>query len=624
MIRIVHLSDIHLNKDQLYDAEKFVLKALLKDLKKYSSEKPIDFILISGDLIDKGGANFDNDIDNAFITFQKKIIEPIIEQLYISNRRIFFCPGNHDVDRHADADYIEKGLCQALSCTEEVNNFIASNKEEGIKRILPFKNFEKSYHKGYPEIHKITNFHSSYIASIDSYKVGISCLNSCWRCYGSDSDKWSIMLGERQVTEAREMIEDCDLKLAVIHHPLDWLAEFDNKAVRNFLYKDYDLIFCGHVHESSSWVTTNYYGGAFVSAAPSNWSFNIRATDRFTANGYSIVDYDIGQKITVHHRRYSHQKESFDPNTDLGDDHGMATFDIPKSDQLTAIQEELQVATQIENAHFDSINEHLLSYYTDTKAPKSLDELFVHPRLARKIEPDPEKEEQEEICTTSELCDADENTVIFGTKESGKTILLDKILVDITKNIVRYKKTPVYYDFLEIRGKRIETIISRFLNIGIRKIDGFLNDHKLVLLVDNISFDDSRQYDLYSLVSFLNEHPNVRIIATSLQAIEGVIPADFFKYEFFALFKAIHIKSFKTKEMRALITRWFSKGKLFDTPLKLDNLIQFFTTLNLPRTPLAISMFLWIIEQQENYLLHFLLHNLKLSLALLLNEFEIY
>jgi len=602
MIRIAHLSDIHLNKGHLYDAEKFVLSALIGDLRKYNQDKCIDLVLFSGDLVDKGGIDFDNDIKIAFLTFEKKVIAPMIEELGISGNRFFFCPGNHDIVRNADANFEEQGLCKVLTCAEEVNKFIASNNLAGIKRILPFKDFEIAYHKSYPENHKITNFHSNYVATIEPYKVGITCLNSCWRSYDSKSDKERIILGERQLIESRQIIDDCDLKFALIHHSLDWLAEFDKKAVRNFLQKDYDAIFCGHVHEGSSWVSTNYYGGLFVSIAPSNWSFNIRNTDRVYANGYSIIDYDIlKQKITVHHRRYSHQKEAFDPNTDLGNQFGIVVFDIPRSSELRAIQEAIQVTSQIEDVYFESINEHLLSYNTDTKAPKRIEEIFVHPRLVHKIEPDPEKDKQEENLEISQLCDADENIVVFGAKESGKTILLDKILIDLTKNIFTYKKIPVYYDFSEVKGKRFETIISRFLNVGIRKIDEFLNNHKLVLLIDNLSFNDSRQFELNRLESFLGEHPNVQVIATSLQSIEGVIPADFFKYSFFESFRAIQIKSFKTKEISALIKRWFSKSELFDTPSKLNKLIDFFTTLNLPRTPLAISMFLWITEQQEKY-----------------------
>ena len=41
--------------------------------------------------------------------------------------------------------------------------------------------------------------------------------------------------------------------------------------------------------------------------------------------------------------------------------------------------------------------------------------------------------------------------------------------------------------------------------------------------------------------------------------------------------------------------------KDLNTPQKLDKLLDILMALNLPRSPLAISMFLWIIEFQENY-----------------------
>lgn len=602
MIRIVHLSDIHLSKTLLFDAENFVLKALKKDLKKYHHEKQIDLIFFSGDLIDKGGSDFENDVRDAFLTFEEKVVEAITEELSIPKKNIFFCPGNHDVVRNADTEFEELGLYNILSCTEKVNEFIAANDVAGIKRILSFKEFENAYHKDYPESHLITNFHSGYITFKDSIKIGITCFNTCWRSYDSSKDKERLLLGERQVIEARKLIEECDLKIAILHHPIDWLSEFDKKAVRNFLYKDYDLIFCGHVHEGSSWINTNYYGGVFVSIAPSNWSFNIRNTDRVYANGYSIIDYDmLKQKIKVHHQRYNHQKESFVPNTDLGDENGIGVFDIPKSNELNAVQEEFALTTQIEEVYFDSINEHLLTYNTDTQAPKNIEQLFVQPRLINRLEPNPEKDEQEEIYEISHLCESDENMILFGTKEAGKTILLDKILIDLVRNIIRYKKLPVYYNFLEAQEKRIETIISKFLNIGIRKIDDFLKKHHIVLLIDNLTFNDSNKIELDRIEKLLSQYPNIQILATSLKSVESVLPIDFFKYPFFSAFKTVHISSFKTKQIRSLIKQWFFKSELFDTPLKMDKLIEFFTTLNLPRTPLAISMFLWIIEQQENY-----------------------
>lgn len=602
MIRIVHLSDIHLRKDHLYDAEKFILKALIKDLKVYHQKKPIDLIILTGDLIDRGGITFDCDISGAFDIFQKKLIAPIAESLEISKHKLFFCPGNHDIDRSADQEFEEMGLREMLDCTEKVNDFLATNKPAGIKRIMPFKAFEKAYYKGYPETHEITNFYSSYRTLIDEQDIGITCFNSSWRCYDSKADRGQILLGERQVIKAREITEKCNLRIAVIHHPIDLLAEFDKKAVEHFIHKDYDLLFCGHAHEGASWTSTNYYGGLFVSSAPSNWSFDIRGTHSLASNGYSIIDYDFPhQRIGVYHRKYSHQKEAFVPDTDLGDDHGSVNFDIPRSIELNAIQEELQLAAQIEDMRLDDMNEDLLSYNTDTTAPKRIEKVFVNPRLMHSLEPDPEKEEKEEILEVADLCRTDEHVIIFGPKESGKTILLDKILIDLTKGILRYRKVPVLYDFLETKNRRIETNVSRFLNIPIRDTNEFLEKHDVLLLVDNLTFNDSDKSDLNRLENFLALYPRVRLIATAVQSLEGAVPADFIQFPFYSSFKSLHLRSFKTKEMRALISNWFSNSEFLDTPSKLNKVIDFFTTLNLPRTPLALSMFLWLIEKQENY-----------------------
>lgn len=58
MLRIVHLSDIHLAATTLEDAEQFVIKALIDDLKTYNANKEIDAVIITGDLIDRGGGKF--------------------------------------------------------------------------------------------------------------------------------------------------------------------------------------------------------------------------------------------------------------------------------------------------------------------------------------------------------------------------------------------------------------------------------------------------------------------------------------------------------------------------------------------------------------------------------------
>lgn len=599
MLRIAHLSDIHLKADSLGDIDNFIMKALINDLVRYNIEKTIDLIVFSGDLIDKGGTSFENS-GAAYKAFHKHVISPIVKELNFAASRIFLSPGNHDVDRTADNIYVEKGLRGELSSIEKVNEYFNEPNREGNKRIMPFKQFEKEFYKDYPTNYKITDFQSSFSAQLADATVGITCFNSAWRSYDSTTDKGLLIIGENQVTEARKIIDSCDMTIAVMHHTEDWLSDFERKRIGGFLARDYQMLLCGHAHTGSLCSKTGMYGSLFIAVAPASLTGQIRGTDRFYANGYSIIDYDLdNMQITNHNRRYSYEKESYDPNPDLGDDQGITHFIIPDMLSLSIQSEESKTALLINNTYCSVINDHLLSFNTDTKAPKKLDDIFVEPRLTCKPEYNVEKDEV--LLSVRQLCDSDDNMLIFGAKESGKTLLLDKILSDLTRDIKKSHKIPIYIDFDEVGNKRFETIIGRFTGVNITDIDRYLNNHKIVLLIDNISFNKIHSHKLNKLEELLDKFDKIRFIATCPQLFEGDIPLDILDYKGFASSKMVTIKSFRTKEIKELIRKWFIGNENYDTPDKFDKVLNVFRTLNLPRTPLAISMFLWIIEQQENY-----------------------
>ena len=58
MIRIIHISDFHLENENPSYEKKELVKSLTKDLKAYVNESTI--FVFTGDLIDKGGKNFTN------------------------------------------------------------------------------------------------------------------------------------------------------------------------------------------------------------------------------------------------------------------------------------------------------------------------------------------------------------------------------------------------------------------------------------------------------------------------------------------------------------------------------------------------------------------------------------
>ncbi|WP_282156340.1 metallophosphoesterase [Cytobacillus gottheilii] len=605
-MRILHLSDFHIDFNNLEDLKNYVINPLKRDLQKSNNEKKIDMVAFSGDLVDKGGLSFNHDIELAFLTFQEEVIEPLLNAIHLPLDRFFFVPGNHDIIRSADKEHTELGLLHLLKNSEKVNSFIDSGEEDGIKRVLPFKSFERAYFYNFNGHYEYSNYQSTFRWNLESFQIGVTCFNSSWRCYDSQKDYQNIIIGERQVTRPRDIISDCDIKIGIIHHPLDELAPFEAKQIEGMLIKDYDILLFGHVHEGNNYTKSNILGSTVISVAPSNWTTNVRNKNIDFMNGYSLIDFIKGSHVEITHKKYSHTKESFVPNTDLGDDSGKTIYNFPTSSEVARKEDELAIIEKIKEVHLEFIDQHLITYETDTLAPKKIDDMFVLPRIVQKRE----KTIDEEIYTTDDknysivdICEFNRNILLVGVKESGKTILIDKLLLEFSNYYHKYKKIPVYINFEETSSNNIDILISKFLSLGILKIrNEILNNHDIILLVDNLKFEKKYERLLGKLELFLKEYTNVSLIATCTTSTEEEIPVEALNTNFLEMLQPMFIKGFQTKEIRELMTKWFSKNnKYINHNDGLEKIIRTFGTLNIPRTPLAVSMFLWIIEKQENY-----------------------
>jgi len=63
-------------------------------------------------------------------------------------------------------------------------------------------------------------------------------------------------------------------------------------------------------------------------------------------------------------------------------------------------------------------------------------------------------------------------------------------------------------------------------------------------------------------------------------------------------FNLAFIQNFNTSEIKQLITKWFD-GREVDLQENMQKLLKSFGDFGLPRTPLSITLFLWIFEKQE-------------------------
>jgi len=600
-IRLVHLSDLHVSKEAIYDIENIIGKALINDLRHFNAERKIDLIAITGDIIDKGGTSFGSS-EAAFKAAEEHILQPINRECGIPRGRIFFAPGNHDIDRRRDTEIDELGLQKLLVDPQAVVDYMDLDHHQGINRIDPFKAFERAFYGEDIQDCYATSFESVYRFKLADLSVGVACLNTAWRCTESREDKGFLLLGERQITHANDFLVDCDLRIALLHHPLEYLFEFDKRSVEPLLTKYFNIVLCGHSHFAEAWSKTSVYGTIFVSVAAANWSYNLRSSESMYYNNYAIIDfYPDDYRLVQSLRRYSNGKQEYVLDNEKGNEQGFFECHLPRPGEINKVCLEKDICAKIADAYLDSLDEDLIIFGTDTNAPQHLDEIFVEPPLLLKPSFEANQKEDEIYYTLPELCDAKDHVIIFGPKESGKTVLLDKTFAEICRNPEKYRALPVKIDFRSFSHSRFETAISQFLSYPIRQTPDLLKNHKVIILLDNLDFNDSNIYRLKALANLLQTYDRARLIATSNQSVEGQIPVEFLSQQILQNLRILFLRYFRTSQIRSLAESWFSSSKVFNTAEKIDRIIQLLVTLGLPRTPLAVSLFLWIIEKQEEY-----------------------
>lgn len=598
MIRIVHLSDIHFSNNSIPKFHSEILNPLLGDLEVYNNEKKIDFVIISGDLIDRGGSGFVS-ISDAFEQFKTNFIDKLATTLRITNDRFFLAPGNHDVDSSADSQYTEKGLKSELLNEEKVVDFMVSSPINNLQRMNGFKNFEKTHFNDFSGEKKLTHFNSIFLFECEGIKIGINAFNTSWRYYPKLNES-NLLIGKEQFENASDILEKADVKIAVFHHGFDDIFNFDKKAIFPIYQQNYNLAFFGHVHSADNNYIGNPTGHVIQITAPSNWYANINSTDLEMLNGYSVVDYDPSKKIVdIHSRCYSKLKRCYIPNVHIGDNNGKSTFRSEVYNEKSKYNVESRIQEHIEITQLILLDEHLINYSYNTKAPKRISQLFVNPRVFT-YKKDKDNEVKEEFVDINKIMSPECHYLIFGTKEIGKTILLDYIYIETVKNITITHKIPVYFDFTLLRNQRFETIISHELGVKITEIKDFMLKNEIIFLVDNLSFEEKDSNNRQRLFTYIKEN-NIFLIATSSQLSSGTFPLRFMETVEKPIFSTLHIKEFNAHQIKDLIGKWFCNNDDFNKPEQCTKVLNILKSLNLPGSPLAVSMFLLIIEQQKEY-----------------------
>lgn len=315
MLRILHLSDLHLVKEN--PAMDALLMYLNRSMDEIQKDGGIDLVIFTGDLIDKGGASF-GDINTAFKKFEEVVITPILEKLRLSKDRFVFIPGNHDTENDIGKQYMKIGFLgeNLHDDHEKIISIKNSPKNHDIvrARTKAFKDFEKLYYtESLRENYQYGDFDSNFKFDIRGSKIGITSLNSVWFC-GLDDDK-KLFLGADQITNSQVFLSDCNIKIVASHIRYDLLTEAERKHAKEAIAHCYDLNLSGHTHSLDDDFIVIPSGDYCMNiTAAGTLCDNIHKLDEKYKNSFQVIDVISKEEFYI--RKYQ-QKQGMEFSLDL-------------------------------------------------------------------------------------------------------------------------------------------------------------------------------------------------------------------------------------------------------------------------------------------------------------------
>ena len=306
----LHLSDWH-QKGPDFD-RKVVRDALVRDIRQRAEIAPglaeIDFVVFSGDLAFSGKPA-------EYEAAQEHLLDPLLEATGLKPAALFFVPGNHDLNRETVYDMLPSELQKPFDTDAPVHKWLTDTEKRRSRVLEPFDAYREF-------VTRYTGQPSPDYASIRRIEAGgkqiaLLGINSAWMCArnkdaaGEVNDDGYMVVGEPQIHDALEQIAKADLRLAVIHHPFDWLKEFDRNRVEARLMRECDFILRGHEHKPQVQVIGGTMGNCVIIPAGASYKRRIAEDPRYT-NAYNFVhlDFDAGEGM-VYLRRWSDPRNAW-------------------------------------------------------------------------------------------------------------------------------------------------------------------------------------------------------------------------------------------------------------------------------------------------------------------------
>jgi predicted phosphodiesterase len=241
VVRVLHLSDFHFRASTTWDAST-VLGRLSVDIARlvYEGLAP-DLIVLTGDIAYSGKAA-EYDLARTWIT------QELLPAAGVGVDRLVIVPGNHDADR-SRVDFVAQQIGKGIR--DERNQQRVTEVLDGdggamlLRRLEAFMGFVNDLGAAGAPLKRPWY---QAIFELEGMTLHCAAMASSWLS-ADDSDYGGLLLGLRQCNEVLGGADKADVVLVALHHPWDYVAEWDRRSSLAEIERSAGLILRGHLHE---------------------------------------------------------------------------------------------------------------------------------------------------------------------------------------------------------------------------------------------------------------------------------------------------------------------------------------------------------------------------------------
>lgn len=592
----LHISDIHFNpKTEWRDSGcRSTLLDHLKDIFKSDNSLRPDFIFCTGDIAfgEASKMPLSKQYDQAKIFMDDLLTACGQAGVPLSKERLFVVPGNHDINR----DKVNKDAQDTLTTwaknsndhIEKINQRVDEKSPEfmdAIKRLDEYAQFVKEY---LPHQQDLDNrHHYAKIIDVEGLKVGVAGFNSAWTCAGLEDDRNIWLAANWQFNAAQEKLDKADIRIGLMHHPIDWLNLADRSITTRRVASDFDFWLHGHSHDA--WVTP-VQSHIIVAAG----AVGAKDSDEF---GINLSQIDLGSMKGVIHL---HNKESDSKGWTIAPIYqhaptGQWPFTLPIRLQekfryispLTSKQEYSMPDKQDQHAKDNSVDRYLTKQLEGALQSFSLQlNVWAEPTLSKKseIERDAKSEPKVDL---SEIIKNPKSIIIKAPPQYGQTCLAHYLVREAWRTKERY--FWLYLDSTEIKPHAAsldKAISDELINLGCTE-----REIKCVIL-DSWSGQENELVRLLKNLSI--RFKNIPIIC--MEHIDTGLIGKTKSEDSDRNFEVLYLWSLSRKEIRKIVNAYNETRPVGDEDVVTKRIISDLEVLNLHRTALNCMTLLKVSE----------------------------